>query len=61
MFLSKRRYFVRVMEKDMFRCMGSKMMIFQNVENEGMSIRWGSSGVLVLCHGPCCFLRREIL
>jgi len=28
------------MEKDMFRDMGSKMMIFQNVENERMSIRW---------------------
>ena len=24
----------------MFRDMGSKMMIFQNVENERMSIRW---------------------
>ena len=30
MFLSKRRDFVREMEKDMFRDMGSKMMIFQN-------------------------------
>ena len=36
-------------------------MIFQNVENERMSIRWGSSGVLVLCYGLCCFLRKEIL
>ena len=43
MFLSKRRDFVREMEKDMFRDMGSKMMIFQNVENERMSIGWSSS------------------
>ena len=43
MFLSKRRDFVREIEKDMFGDMGSKMMIFHNVENERMSIGWSSS------------------